>query len=270
MDKLYIELAIPVQDPTEADLLIGLLSGIGYDGFREEDDMLYACIDKEAYDHSLLMQSLPEGAGEPAVHEIREENWNALWESSFDPVVIPGRLSVRAAFHQPVPGVEREIIITPKMSFGTGHHATTSLMMEVMLDVPFHQTHVLDFGTGTGVLAILAEQLGAVSVTAIDNDPWSIENARENVSINKCAGVELILADQLPENENYDVILANINRNVILANADHLTSLLKPGGRLLLSGLLAEDRTDIESAFRNRFPTPPVCRERKGWIVLVY
>lgn len=270
MDKLYIELAIPVQDPTEADLIIGLLSGIGYDGFREEEDMLYACIDKDAYEHALLMQTLPGGTGEPAVREIREENWNALWESSFDPVVIPGRLSVRAAFHQPVPAVDREIIITPKMSFGTGHHATTSLMLEVMLDVPFHQTRVLDFGTGTGVLAILAEQLGAVSVTAIDNDPWSIENARENVSVNNCSGIELILADQLPDNVTYDVILANINRNVILANADRLSDLLTSDGRLLLSGLLVEDRQDIEAAFRNRFPNPPICRERNGWIVLVY
>ncbi|MFY7795354.1 MAG: 50S ribosomal protein L11 methyltransferase, partial [Chitinophagaceae bacterium] len=143
-------------------------------------------------------------------------------------------------------------------------------MLEVMLDVPFHQTHVLDFGTGTGVLAILAAQLGAVSVTAIDNDTWSIENARENLSVNKCKGIELVLADQLPDNETFDVILANINRNVILANADRLSELLKSDGRLLLSGLLVEDRPDIEAAFLHRFPNPPICRERNGWIVLVY
>ena len=270
MDKMYIELAFSVQDPTQADLLIGLLSGVGYDGFREEEDTLYACINKDSFDHTLLMQTLPEGAGVPAILEIREENWNALWESSFDPVVIPGRLSVRAEFHEPVADVPREIIITPKMSFGTGHHATTSLMLEAMLDVPFHQANVLDFGTGTGVLAILASQLGAGSVAAIDNDPWSIENARENVEVNDCASIELTLSDQLPANETYDVILANINRNVILANAERLSDLLKTNGRLLLSGLLVQDRFDIESAFSRRFKQAPFCREKNGWIVLVY
>ncbi len=270
MDKTYIELVFTTRDASEADLLIGLLSDIGFDGFREEQDTLYACIEQSVFDQKRLSETLPERVAVSAMQEIREENWNALWESSFEPVVIPGRLSVRAAFHQPVNGVAREIIITPKMSFGTGHHATTSLMLEVMLDVPFHQTHVLDFGTGTGVLAILAAQLGAVSVTAIDNDTWSIENARENLSVNKCKGIELVLADQLPDNETFDVILANINRNVILANADRLSELLKSDGRLLLSGLLVEDRPDIEAAFLHRFPNPPICRERNGWIVLVY
>lgn len=270
MDKTYIELAFTTQDASETDLLIGILSDIGFDGFREEHDKLFACIEQSALDQQRLSEVLPDSISAPEIREIREENWNAIWESSFEPVVIPGRLSVRAAFHQPVNGVAREIIITPKMSFGTGHHATTSLMLEVMLDVPFHQTHVLDFGTGTGVLAILAAQLGAVSVTAIDNDTWSIENARENLSVNKCKGIELVLADQLPDNETFDVILANINRNVILANADRLSELLKSDGRLLLSGLLVEDRPDIEAAFLHRFPNPPICRQRNGWIVLVY
>lgn len=270
MDKIYIELSIRTKDASEADLLIGLLSGIGYDGFREEDELLVACIDRSAFDPELMIQTLPEQTEKPEIREIREENWNALWESSFDPVVIPGRLSVRADFHQPVPDVQREIIITPKMSFGTGHHATTSLMLEEMLDVSFSNLDVLDFGTGTGVLAILAEQLGAGEVIAIDNDPWSIENSGENAAVNQCTRIELVLSDQLPENRTFDVILANINRNVILANADKLSNLLKPGGRLLLSGLLVSDRSDIVAAFRQRFQDPPRWKEKNGWIVLIY
>jgi ribosomal protein L11 methyltransferase len=270
MDKIYIELSIRTKDASEADLLIGLLSGIGYDGFREEDDLLVACIERSTFDPEMMRQTLPEHTEEPVIREIREENWNALWESSFDPVVIPGRLSVRADFHQPVPDVQREIIITPKMSFGTGHHATTSLMLEEMLDISFSNLDVLDFGTGTGVLAILAEQLGAREVIAIDNDPWSIENSRENAVVNQCTRIELVLSDQLPEYRTFDVILANINRNVILANADKLSNLLKPGGRLLLSGLLVSDQTDIVAAFQQRFQDPSRCREKNGWIVLIY
>jgi ribosomal protein L11 methyltransferase len=270
MDKTYIELKIHVKDAAESDLLVGLLAGIGFDGFREEEESLYACINSEFFDKNTVLQTLPEGTPEPVIREVREENWNALWESSFEPVVIPGRLSVRAAFHQPVQDVDREIIITPKMSFGTGHHATTSLMLEEMLDVRFEETQVLDFGTGTGVLAILAEQLGATSVNAIDNDPWSIENARENAMVNQCSRIELSLSDQLPENQTFDVILANINRNVILANAVKLGELLHQDGILMLSGLLLEDRADIESAFRDRFASPPRFRDKNGWMVLIY
>ena len=270
MDKTYIEIAIRIKDASEADLLVGLLAGIGFEGFREEDEMLYACIDKASFDHGLMMETLPVGSTEPDVREIREENWNAIWESSFEPVILPGLLSVRASFHQPAPNVLREIIITPKMSFGTGHHATTSLMLEEMHNVGFEQSEVLDFGTGTGVLAILAEQLGATAVMAIDHDPWSIENARENAEVNQCRNIQLLESDKLPENHRFDVILANINRNVILANAAMLGEILKPEGRLLLSGLLVADREDIEAAFRPRFSHPPVYREKNGWIVLSY
>jgi ribosomal protein L11 methyltransferase len=270
MDKTYIDISVQIKNAGEADLLVGLLSGIGFDGFREEDDHLYACIGKDSFAPALMMETLPDGIEEPAIREIREENWNALWESSFEPVIIPGRLSVRAAFHQPVPDVQREIIITPKMSFGTGHHATTSLMLEEMHHVNFDGCSVLDFGTGTGVLAILAKQLGAGNVFAIDNDPWSIENAKENTTINECGQIQLSLSDELPVDVQFDVILANINRNVILANSSKLAEILRPGGRLLLSGLLVADREAIEAAFQSRFSHPPLFREKNGWIVLIY
>jgi ribosomal protein L11 methyltransferase len=270
MEKTYVELAFRVQNPAESDLLIGWLSTLGFDGFREEDAYLYACMDEASFEPGVIMASLPDGIGQPDICRIKEENWNAQWESSFDPVVIPGRLSVRAMFHQPVLGVEREIVITPKMSFGTGHHATTSLMLEEMLDLPFRGKDVLDFGTGTGVLAILASMSGANRVLAIDNDPWSMENAAENVTVNECPHIDLSLTDQLPTNIKFDIILANINRNVILANRVQLCSLLHPDGILLLSGLLESDRSDVEKAFMPHFSQPPFCRARNGWIVLKY
>lgn len=270
MEKTYIELAFRVSSPAESDLLIGCLSDLGFDGFREEDPYLYACIDETSFDMTKVMDSLPSDVVEPEVKRIKEENWNAQWESSFEPVVIPGRLSVRAGFHQPVADVQREIIITPKMSFGTGHHATTSLMLEEMMDLPFSGKEVLDFGTGTGVLAILASMSGASRVLAIDNDPWSMENAAENVGVNECHTIELSLNDQLPDNDKFDIILANINRNVILANTEKLCDLLRENGILLLSGLLVADREDVEEAFIKYLGIRPFCRERNGWIVLKY
>jgi ribosomal protein L11 methyltransferase len=227
-------------------------------------------MDEAAFDLDAVMASLPEGIDQPDIRRIREENWNAQWESSFDPVVIPGRLSVRAMFHKPVEGVEREIVITPKMSFGTGHHATTSLMLEEMLNIPFSGKDVLDFGTGTGVLAILASMAGAKRVMAIDNDPWSMENAAENAAVNGCTNINLSLTDQLPQTDRFDIILANINRNVILSNTGQLCSLLRPNGILLLSGLLESDRIDVENAFLPLLSRHPSSRVRNGWIVLTY
>lgn len=270
MDKTYIELTFQVKSAAESDLLTGVLATLGFEGFLEEDETLRACIESEAYDEGWLAQVLPAECPTPSVRTIREENWNARWESSFEPVVIPGRLSVRASFHAPVPDVSQEIIITPKMSFGTGHHATTSLMLEEMLDINFQDLNVLDFGTGTGVLAILAELSGAQTVHALDNDPWSMENARENMEVNQCTRLELSLSEKLPDHQSYDVILANINRNVLLEHADQLISMLRPGGRLLLSGLLVEDRAVIEDAFSQGLKHPPSYRTRNGWILLSY
>ena len=150
-------------------------------------------------------------------------------------------VAIRAGFHQPIKEVEHEIIITPKMSFGTGHHATTFMMIQQMKQIDFSGKTVLDFGTGTGVLAIVAEKLGAKKIIAIDNDDWSIENADENVKNNRCARIELRKADTASVNNDFDVVLANINKNIIFDNFSLLVKQLAPGGVILLSGLLAGD-----------------------------
>src|SRR5205085_7037613 len=137
------------------------------------------------------------------------------WEKNFERVIIDDFVAIRAPFHKPIQKVTHEIVITPKMSFGTGHHATTFMMIQQMQDVDFKNKKVLDFGTGTGILAILAEKLGATKITAIDNDEWSISNANENIKTNNCRNIQLLLSDSPMLSQKFDVILANINKSVI-------------------------------------------------------
>jgi ribosomal protein L11 methyltransferase len=179
-------------------------------------------------------------------------------------------VAVRATFHPTVAGVDTEIIITPKMSFGTGHHATTWMMMDMMFGLNCKGKTVLDFGTGTGILAILAEKLGASRVHAIDNDPWCIENARENIALNECQSITLSQAEVLPSDKRYDIVLANINKNFLLENREKLVNLVQKGGSLLLSGILAEDRVDIENSYLPIAGQPITFRERNNWIGLAF
>ncbi len=172
---------------------------------------------------------------------------------------------VRASFHEPVQDVKHEIIITPKMSFGTGHHATTWLMLDAMQQITFTGKEVLDFGTGTGLLAILSEKLGASNITAIDIDEWSIMNAAENITLNKCAAIQLLRADN-PGEGSFDIILANINRNILLENMEQLTSQLKKDGVLLLSGILQPDLRDVLQKAADTGLKDQQVSERDGWL----
>lgn len=197
---------------------------------------------------------------------IAETNWNKLWESNFEPVIVNDFCAIRADFHTAITTVQHEIIITPKMSFGTGHHATTYMMIEQMKTIDCKDKNIFDFGTGTGVLAILAEKLGAAVVTATDNDAWSIKNAAENIAGNYCAKINLYNSEKVPSDILFDIILANINRNIILENLDHLYNQLKPGGTLLLSGLLAEDEVDITAAATKLNLQKGPVLQKTGWI----
>ncbi len=218
---------------------------IDYEGVEEEGNFLIAYCEEDKYDEEVLktMLDFPETTFTKQI--IPAQNWNALWESNFEPVVVDDFAAIRADFHEPIKNVQHEIIITPKMSFGTGHHATTFMMMQQMREIDLNNKSVLDFGTGTGILAILAEKLGAKNITAIDNDDWSIENAKENFEKNNCEKITLIKDDSVSAKENFDIILANINKHIILENIDQLQAALLPNGCLLLSGLLAEDEKDI-------------------------
>jgi ribosomal protein L11 methyltransferase len=240
----YIQIEFQNITNDQSDILIAELSDYGYEGFEEGDNSLKAFISENSYDEELLKETSTR-------HEIlfnkitiAETNWNQVWESNFQPVIVDDFVAIRAEFHESIPSVQHEIIITPKMSFGTGHHATTYMMIRQMREIDFNHKSVFDFGTGTGVLAILAEKLDAKKVIATDNDEWSINNAGENIIRNSCANIELRLSSEVPSNESFDIILANINKNVILANLQLLKKQMK-NGILLLSGLLKEDEKDI-------------------------
>ncbi|HET6994953.1 MAG TPA: 50S ribosomal protein L11 methyltransferase [Chitinophagaceae bacterium] len=237
----YVQIEFQAIPGELKDILIAELSAQGFEGFEETENGLKAFISFTSYDEKALLEIAGEQNTGFNKTIIEETNWNEVWESNFEPVVVDDFVAVRAGFHKPVAGVMHEIIVTPKMSFGTGHHATTFMMLQQMREIEFRDKIVLDFGTGTGVLAILAEKLGAKKVIALDNDDWSIENAKENIKNNGCRSITLQKADSPQMDESFDIVLANINKNVIVGNFNLLMSQLATGGNLLLSGLLRED-----------------------------
>ncbi len=225
----FISLTITDLTPEMSDILVAELSDLGFDGFEERPHELICSIAQSSYDPSNIASVLNRFGVKYSEVVIKEQNWNAVWESNFEPVLVDDFCAIRADFHSAFPDVMHEVIITPKMSFGTGHHATTYMMVSQMQQIEIKGKVVADFGTGTGILAILSEQMGAKEVFALDEDDWSIENARENFSRNNCKVIELLKANAFSANKNFDVILANINRNVILDNLNALSASLVPG-----------------------------------------
>ncbi|WP_276502189.1 50S ribosomal protein L11 methyltransferase [Terrimonas pollutisoli] len=264
----YIQIEFQHISQEQSDILIAQLSQIGFDGFEEGEHVLKAFISSDDYDENLLKTIAASGGLNFSKTIIEETNWNQLWESSFSPVVVGDFVAVRADFHEPIEEVKFEVVITPKMSFGTGHHATTYLMMQQMEQLDFADKNVLDFGTGTGVLAILAGKLGANKIVAIDNDKWSIENAAENIKRNTCSRVDLQLRDSASLQDKFDIILANINKNVILDNLETIARQINPGGTILLSGLLTDDEQDILIQARNFGLKFRQRAERDNWLLL--
>lgn len=241
----YIKIKFADLQPEQKEILIAQLADAGYEGFEETNTGLDAFINKKDFDNTLLREISYKYQTPYTSEKIAATNWNKIWESNFDPVVVEDYVAVRADFHKPIANTKFQIIITPKMSFGTGHHATTYMMIELMKAIDFKNKSVLDFGTGTGILAILADKSGAEKVCAIDNDDWSIANAEENFNKNDCKKIVLKKAPDALCDKNVDIILANINKNVILENLNTLNDQLKKGGSLLLSGLLETDKNDI-------------------------
>jgi ribosomal protein L11 methyltransferase len=262
----HIQLEIIANDYQQEEL-IALLDEYNPTGFEQTDEKLKAYFNENDFVEEDIQKVLEGYRYERT--EVPEQNWNALWEKNFHPVVVEDFCAVRAHFHEPAIGVQHEIIITPKMSFGTGHHATTYMMMQQMRNIDFQNKTVFDFGTGTGILAILAEKLGAAKVTAIDVDDWSIENAKENIERNGCNRITVSLSSNLPE-ELSDIILANINRNVILAYMEELAKMVKKEGLVLFSGLLAADESDILKAAEQHHLHLLKRTERGGWISLLF
>jgi ribosomal protein L11 methyltransferase len=266
----YLQVSIPVDAVWQSDVLIALLSDIGYDSFEEDANVLRAYIMADKFDEERLDSIVSQYQLKYAVETIQSKNWNEEWEKNFEPVVIGQFCSIRASFHEPNKKTEHEIIITPKMSFGTGHHATTSLMIELMQDLNFHDATVLDFGTGTGILAIMAEKLGANEIVAIDIDDWSILNAKENIDANQTARIQLFQANNIPATKSFKIILANINRNVILSSLPDMCKILETKGEILLSGLMVSDYETVNAKATQLGLHLQKKGEKSGWIALSY
>lgn len=264
----YIEISIKDINAVKSDLLIGLLEEMGFYGFAQESHSLQSYIDKKDFDEAELKTLSEQQNFSFEIKEIAEKNWNADWEANFPPIQVDDFLSIRADFHPRAENCKYEIKITPKMSFGTGHHATTYMMVQQMKDLDFQQKSVMDFGTGTGILAILAEKLGASYVFAIDNDKWSIENSQENLKKNEVHKIELLQKDTPKTEKTFDVILANINKNIILAFIETLYKSLQPNGVLILSGLLQTDESDILKITNGLHLQLEQKLERDNWISL--
>lgn len=251
--KTYTELTFRISPFSEdiADALICELGGMNYDGFVYTEDgfkayILTADFREAAVGDLALLRILPEDyriSWEKA--EIADQDWNKEWEEHFTPIVVKNRILVRAGFHAPQPEIPYEIIIEPKMSFGTGHHSTTALMLETILDFSseIKDKQVLDMGCGTGILSIMAAKAGAARITGIDIDEWSYHNAMENIRNNGLRNISVKIgdADLLAEEKDFDFILANINRNILLEDMHHYIRHLSSGGFLIMSGFYTQD-----------------------------
>lgn len=266
--KQYLKIKVsPIDDPS-GDMLIAELSEIGFYAFEQQENALICYIKREDFNENDFLKIIGKSAFESEI--IEDKNWNEQWESDFQPVIIDQFAGIRAAFHPPLKDVVHEIVITPKMSFGTGHHATTELMIRLMEQVDFNGKTVIDFGTGTGVLAILAEKSGAEKITAIDNDDWSIANADENFKMNNCHRIELQKCDDLTKAPNADIILANINLNILATNAFSIAQHLSRSGTLLLSGILVQDADELQKTFKKKSVFKLDILKKKEWAALKF
>ena len=294
MSKEYIEIAFDFSNQEQYELLVAELVVLGFEGFNEEE------LEEGRNDGVALSNGLGIGAGhcktfmlkdkfeaDQVQNEldkifnqyhltysksvIKEQNWNAIWESNFDPVRVDDFVGIRAHFHPDFePAVTHDIKITPKMSFGTGHHPTTFSVMQLMQRLDFKYKTVYDFGTGTGILGILAEKLGAKQVLAVDNDDWCIENALENIQNNASKVITIEKVASALQKDQYDIVLANVNRHIIEANMDELTLTSKPGGILVLSGLLIEDQLDITKLAHSKGWKFNKAQPLDGWVSLLF
>ena len=250
MRTLEYTFSVPSSD-IQHDMLVTMLADLGFDSFMDDDMGLkaYCSIesrDDQAVEELLRMEGF-HGVHLLAVEEMPDKDWNEAWEASYQPVVVNERCRVRAPFHEPDPSFEFDLVIEPKMSFGTANHETTAQIITLMLETDFKGKEVLDMGCGTAVLAILAKKLGAAHTVAIDNDEWAYRNAFTNCELNAVADIEIILGDASSIKGSYDVVLANINRNILLRDMHCYVDAMRPQAHIFFSGFYTEDLANIKA-----------------------
>jgi ribosomal protein L11 methyltransferase len=270
----YIELRCNISAPdiqTVSEILIAQLNEIGYESYDETDEGVNAYILEKFFDiekiKTLQVNQIKNVSISYDWEVIKTQNWNEVWEKNFDPIIIEDLCVIRAPFHKDTPKLNYEIIIEPKMSFGTGHHETTYLMLKTMLDLDFKDKVVLDMGCGTGVLAIFASLLGAKEITAIDIDEWAYTNTLENIDKNSCSNIKAFQGDaSLLTNQAFDIIIANINRNILMDDIKNYAKVLKSKGILLLSGLYDKDLPMIKEEAECNNLDYISYQEKRNWI----
>ena len=269
MNSSYRKIAFTVSGEV-SDVLIALLADLGFEGFEEKTSTVDAYIESADFDEEALQSRIAMIAHADIsyrVSELPRQNWNKQWEENYPSVFIDDFCQIVPSFRQPESGYIHHLIIDPKMSFGTGNHATTRLMIRLMSNYTFLSKKVLDMGCGTGILGILAIKMGANRVLGIDIDEWSKENAKENARLNQAEKIRFKLGDvsAIP-GENYDVIFANINRNVLLKDISLYNKHLKPGGHLLLSGFYTADLEKILRVTMVNGLSPVTKLIEKDWV----
>jgi ribosomal protein L11 methyltransferase len=274
MNYLEIHFFIEPYEEYIADVLMAELGEIGFDSFVKSEESVNAYIHESNFDEVKLKDLLADFPFEASIDykvtQIEAKNWNEEWEKNyFEPIVIGNDCVIHSSFHKNVPKAKYDILIDPKMAFGTGHHETTSLMIERLLEIELENKTLLDMGCGTAVLAILASMRGAREITAIDNDIWCTENSVENIAKNKIRGIEVKLGDaELLTGLHFDIILANINRNILLSDMEQYAACMSTGGQLFMSGFYKEDIPLIESeANRNGLKLIDY-HEKNNWVVV--
>lgn len=249
----YLSFTFRNAEDWQLDLLIVALDAVGFQGYEEKPGELVACIPADLWDeanfHAAIDPLMELYAIKYERESIAERNWNEEWEKGFRPIVIGAEIAVRASFHPPFPDVKYDIVIDPKMSFGTGHHATTEMMMRLMLREAFDGRQVLDFGSGTGILSVLASKLHAETILSVDHESWAYQNSIDNFRTNNIHNVTPLLADAAGfHGRQFDIILANISRSVITATMTQFATALRSHGKLLISGFLQDDEVAILEA----------------------
>lgn len=250
MKTLEYTFTMPSSD-IQHDMLTTMLAEIGFDSFMDDDYVLKAYRSAENRDDTAIEALLTDpaffGVHLLKVEEMPDKDWNELWEASYQPVVVNERCRVRAPFHEPDSHYEFDLVIEPKMSFGTANHETTAQIIQLMLETDFQKKTVLDMGSGTAVLAILAKKLGSAHTVAIDNDEWAYRNAFTNCELNGISDIEIVLGDALSIKGKFDVVLANINRNILLRDMHYYADAMNPSAHIFFSGFYTEDLESIKA-----------------------